>query len=424
MSYSDTTLETIQDTIKRQVSEWNQDKFWKTNGDFLTAMNKLAGELSKSVSGIGTDMDTIQEIAGLVGWYGPLQEHMTREDVEEVIVNSPSKPFLFQVGGKLYQSSYTVSAEWLEFMVRVLRQRRGLRSALPARYTGAMSNPPLRYTWVSAVFGVNGATLYLRKFRRYPLTLRDQMASENITWEVAQFLDAIVRARLNILVSGGSGAGKTTLLTTMGLSIPETERVVAVEDEHEIHLSDVLPNFVAFELNPEEVNTTMSDLLRHVGLKVAPDRVLVGEVRGREAFDLMQAMNTGVDGSMATIHANSPADALKKWADYVTMADISMPPDVIYSRIADVHPVVVQINRLPNGKRQVTGIAECLSAARNVFETAMIFERNKSGMVVRTSTPFSEALSSRFAEKGITFYKTYEEFVQAMKQQRSPQKVA
>ncbi len=124
------------------------------------------------------------------------------------------------------------------------------------------------------------------------------------------------------------------------------------------------------------------------------NRVLVGEVRGKEAFDLMQAMNTGVDGSMATIHANSPADALKKWADYVAM------------------PVT---RRFPSGKRRVTGIAECLSASKTVFETAILFDAGKDGQIFKTKTPPSSYLSERFARAGVIFHKTYDEFIQAMK---------
>lgn len=419
MVFTDTIIETARDTLSRIDVEFKKTGFWKANGDFDTAMRKVKTELSKALgASLGTDTEAdeaMQELLALIGWYGPLQECFVREDITVIMINSPTKPFLFENDeGKLFKSSYPVSSKWMEFTVSSLRRRRGLGGELPPRYTGALSNPPMRFTWVSRIFGVNGDSLYIRKFRRYPFTLKDQLKRGTITWELAQFLDGLVKSRVNILVSGGSGAGKTTILTTMGLSIPEKERVVAVEDEHEIHLSDVLPNFVAYELNPEEPGTTMSDLLRHVGLKVAPDRVLVGEVRGKEAFDLLQAMNTGVDGSMATIHANAPADALKKWADYVLMADVAMPQEVVYSRIADVHPVVVQINRLPDGRRMVTGVAECLSAARAVFETATLFEVNKKGEIVKTPTPPSSFLADRLVRAGVVFHGTQEEFIRAM----------
>ena len=140
-----------------------------------------------------------------------------------------------------------------------------------------------------------------------------------------------------------------------------------------------------------------TDLLRHVGLKVAPDRVIVGEVRGREAFDLLQAMNTGIDGSMSTIHANTPVDALKKWADYVMMSDNPPELKVICDRIADQRPLVVQIARLPDGRRMVTGISECVSNNGATFEVPSLFQLDAGGTLVRTHTPMSVKLAERLA---------------------------
>jgi pilus assembly protein CpaF len=303
---------------------------------------------------------------------------------------------LVEKAGKMLRLNFTLTAEWIRFVVTRFRQHRGFTVALPTHHTGTLTTPPLRYTYVSPVFSVAGDTLYIRKYRRYPLSFEDQIRSGTMTRELSQFLIGLIKGRANVLVSGGSGAGKTTLMTTLGLAIPHNERVIAVEDEHELHLQHIHPNFTAFELNPDFRETTMSDLLRHVGLKVAPHRVIVGEVRGKEAFDLMQAMNTGIDGSMATIHANTAGDALKKWADYVTMADTGMPQAVIYSRIADVKPVVIQINRQPNGSRLISGVVECLSTSKTTFETATLFTLD-NGKPVRTRTPYSNALAERLA---------------------------
>lgn len=395
--YSDAVLEAARESLGNfEIGQGD---------DYAATMRKLATVLSKSLGAttLGPNGE-VGELLSAVGWYGPLHGLLSDDEVTNIMINSPSHPVLVERGGKLLRLPLTLPAEWIRFAVARFRQRRGLGEELPGRYTGALSRPPLRYTYVSSKFGVAGDSLYIRKFRRYPLTFEDQIKSSTMTPELARFLDGVVRARVNILVSGGSGAGKTTLLTTMGLSIPKKERVIAVEDEHEVHLTDIHPNFIAYELNPEEEGTTMSDLLRHVGLKVAPDRVIVGEVRGKEAFDLMQAMNTGVDGSMATIHANSAADALKKWADYVSMADTPLPPEVIYNRIAGVHPVVVQITRLPSGRRVVSGIVECLSAAKTTFETAALFGLDGE-RPVRTRTPLSPFLADRFAAAGVTLKK-------------------
>lgn len=394
-------LEITRQILARLNAQLARDNYWQKNGDFQPVMRRLIAEMTRELGpALGAEANavyqSVQDLVAELGWYGPLQEAMSGEDVTVIIINSPERPFLFEQNGKVRKAPWAVSSEWLKFIVAAFRRRRGLGAALPARYTGAVARPPMRYTWVSGAFAVNGDTLYIRKFRRYPLTLKDQVEAGVLTREAAEFLDMAVKAKVNLIVSGGSGAGKTTLTTTLCLSIPRNERVVTVEDEHEIYLEESLDNFVAYELNPEEPGTTLSDLLRHVGLKVAPDRVIVGEVRGQEAFDLLQAMNTGVDGSMATIHANSPADGLTKWADYVMMSGNPPPLDVIYSRIAAQRPLVVQIARLPDGRRMVTGIAECVSAHKTTFETQALFQL-ENGALARTRTPFSRDLADRLA---------------------------
>lgn len=394
-------LDVTRQILARLNTQLARDNYWQKNGDFQPVMRRLIAEMTRELGpALGSEANavfqTAQELVSELGWYGPLQEAMSSEDVTVIIINSPERHFLFEQNGTVRKAPWSVSSEWLRFIVAAFRRRRGLGATLPARYTGAVARPPMRYTWVSGAFAVNGDTLYIRKFRRYPLSLKDQVDSGVLTREAAEFLDMAVKARVNMLVSGGSGAGKTTLTTTLCLSIPRNERVVTVEDEHEIYLEESLDNFVAYELNPEEAETSLSDLLRHVGLKVAPDRVIVGEVRGKEAFDLLQAMNTGVEGSMATIHANSPADGLIKWADYVMMSSNPPPLDVIYSRIAAQRPLVVQIARLPDGKRMVTGIAECVSANKTIFETQALF-RLENEALVRTRTPYSNELAARLA---------------------------
>lgn len=396
-------LDTTRQIVGRLNAQLNREDYWRTNGEFQPVFRRLIAEMTRELGpALGAEAnaihESVQELVAELGWYGPLQEAMSSEDVTVIIVNSPDAPFLFEQAGKVRKAPWAVSSDWLKFIVSAFRRRRGLSTAaLPARYTGAVARPPMRYTWVSSAFAVNGDTLYIRKFRRYPLTLKDQIEAGVLSREAAEFLDMAVKAKVNLLVSGGSGAGKTTLTTTLCLSIPPSERVVTVEDEHEIYMEESLPNFVAYEINPEQPETTLSDLLRHVGLKVAPDRVIVGEVRGQEAFDLLQAMNTGVDGSMATIHANSPADALTKWADYVTMGDNPPPLDVIYNRIAGQRPVVVQIARLPDGRRLVTGIAECISAHKTTFETQQLFLLDEEERLARTRAPYSQELAGRLA---------------------------
>jgi pilus assembly protein CpaF len=396
--------ETARKIVGRVDEELTRADYWRTDGKFQPVMRRLVTEMTRELGpelgggDANTVYQTVYDLVARLGWYGPLHMAMTSENVADIRINSPSRPFIFICDDKpnKQKSPWPVSSEWMRFVVGSFRRRRGLTSPLPSRYTGAIADPPLRFSWVSSALSVGGDTLYIRKFRRYPLTLRDQVESGVLNREAADFLNMAVKAKVNLLISGASGAGKTTLATTLCLSIPKTERVVTVEDEHEIYLEETLDDYMALELTSEEPETTMSELLRNVGLKVAPDRVIVGEVRGKEAADLMQAMNMGVDGSMATIHANSPAEALVKWADYVMMSDNPPPLEVIYNRIAAQRPLVVQIGRLPSGKRIVTGISECLSANKTTFETQLLFQA-ENGQISRTRTPYSDYLSRRLA---------------------------
>ena len=392
--------------ILQQIQQKPEFKQQEANYELTMRMLRTAFSKLPDYGGWRLDMsdDTdFESLLSQLNWYGPLTGLLKTPGLNAIMINAPDKKVLVDQGGKTKATNIVMSTDWIRFVVRSLRQARGLSINVPDRYTGALTDPPIRYTYVSSRLGVSGDSMYIRVLPRNPMTWQDLINSGMMDKQIALFLQALIKIRVNILVSGGSGAGKTTLITTMGTSIPRSERVIAVEDEHEIHLNEVLPNFTAYELNPEIPNITMSDLLRHVGLKVAPDRVFVGEIRGKEAFDLIQAMNTGVDGSMATIHANSPEDALKKWADYVAMSDVPMQPEVVYSRIADNKPVVVQVTRLSSGQRVVSGIAECRAASKAIFETGKLYGMDgEDGVAVRTKTPFSDYLAKRMAAQKIS----------------------
>ena len=372
--------------------------------DYDATMRSIRTTLTKLPTYGGWKPGNDEELEGLLsmaGWYGPLTTLLAGgNQINAIMVNAPDKKVLVERAGSKKETNIVLSTDWIRFIVRMFRHARGLSLSVPDRYTGSLTYPPIRYTYVSSRLGVSGDSMYIRVLPRNPMKWQDLIDSKMLTPNVALFLQALIKIRVNILVSGGSGAGKTTLLTTMGTSIAPGERVIAIEDEHEVHLNEVLVNFTAYELNPEIPGVTMSDLLRNVGLKVAPERVIVGEIRGKEALDLMQAMNTGVDGSMATIHANSPVDALKKLADYIAMSDIPMPPEVIYSRVSDARLVVVQVTRLTNGQRIVSGIAECRGASKTIFETGLLFDF-KNGETTRTTTPYSDYMADRLARYDI-----------------------
>jgi pilus assembly protein CpaF len=205
----------------------------------------------------------------------------------------------------------------------------------------------------------NGPLITIRKFLGGAYSMDDLIAFGSITQAAADFLEAAVLARLNILVSGGTGSGKTTLLNAMSAAIPESERIVTIEDPAELKLQQ--KHVVSLEVRPANIEgkneVTQRDLVRN-SLRMRPDRILVGEVRGSEAFDMMQAMNTGHEGSLTTVHANTPRDALSRIENMVLMAGFELPMSAIREQVASALDLIIQISRQPDGSRKITSITE------------------------------------------------------------------
>ena len=206
---------------------------------------------------------------------------------------------------------------------------------------------------------LNGGTISIRKFPRHSLTLDAMVRQRNLSPEIAVVLQIAARSRLNILISGGTGSGKTTLLNAVSRYIESTERIITVEDAVELQLQQ--PHVVQMETRPPNIegagHVLQRDLVRNA-LRMRPDRIIVGEVRGPEAFDMLQAMNTGHDGSMTTVHANSPRDALYRVENMVMMANLSVPLKAIRMQLASAVNLIVHIERMRDGVRRVQNIAE------------------------------------------------------------------
>jgi pilus assembly protein CpaF len=213
----------------------------------------------------------------------------------------------------------------------------------------AVLNPP----------ALNGPLVSIRRFGVRPLTVDDLLTNESLTKEMLDCLSACVKGRLNILVSGGTGSGKTTILNALSRYIPSTERVVTIEDTAELELQQ--PHVAKMESQPADIDgkgqVTMRDLVRN-SLRMRPDRIIVGECRGGEAFEMLQAMSTGHEGSMTTVHAGTPREALSRVELVVALADIDIPAWAIRKLIASSINLVIQVSRLPGGKRKVTSITE------------------------------------------------------------------
>jgi len=228
---------------------------------------------------------------------------------------------------------------------------------------------------------LDGPALSIRRFGIDPLRMENLLANQSLTEEMAKVFDAMVRARLNILVSGGTGAGKTTLLNILSASVPNDERIVTIEDSAELILQQ--EHVVRLETRPANIEgkgtVTQRDLVRNA-LRMRPDRIILGEVRGGEALDMLQAMNTGHDGSISTIHANSPRDALSRLETMVLMAGFELPSKAIREQVSAALNVVIQVARLSDGGRKIIKVAEVTGMEGEVVVMQDIFLFEKQGL--------------------------------------------
>jgi pilus assembly protein CpaF len=228
---------------------------------------------------------------------------------------------------------------------------------------------------------LDGPALSIRRFGIDPLRMANLVANRSLTEEMAKAFDAMVRARLNILVSGGTGAGKTTLLNILSASIPDDERIVTIEDSAELILQQ--EHVVRLETRPSNIEgkgtVTQRDLVRNA-LRMRPDRIIVGEVRSGEALDMLQAMNTGHDGSISTIHANSPRDALSRLETMVLMAGFELPSKAIREQITAALNIVIQVARLSDGTRKIVKVTEVNGMERDTVVMQDIFVYGKQGL--------------------------------------------
>jgi pilus assembly protein CpaF len=227
---------------------------------------------------------------------------------------------------------------------------------------------------------IDGPMMSIRRFTVESLSMKELVEFGSITEQAAQVIEAVVRGRLNVLISGGTGAGKTTLLNILSGFIPESERIVTIEDSAELQLQQ--PHVVRLETRPPNIEgkgeVNQRDLVRN-SLRMRPDRIVVGEVRGPEALDMLQAMNTGHDGSLTTIHANTPRDALSRVENMVSMTGISFPNKVMREQIASAIDVVVQVARHEDGRRRVVSIQEINGMEGDMITMSELFVFERTG---------------------------------------------
>ena len=330
--------------------------------------------LKSIIMSISEQEDLLEDICNDVLGYGPLEPLLARDDIADIMVNGSQRCYI-EVAGKVRLTNvrFRDDAHLMNVCQRIVSQV-GRRVDESSPICDARLPDGSRVNVIAPPLAIDGAALTFRKFKKDKLTLQQLVKYASISPEGAEVLRILGRVRANVLISGGTGSGKTTLLNCLTAFIEKDERVITCEDSAELQLQQ--PHVVRLETRPPnlegEGEITMRDLIKNC-LRMRPERIIVGEVRGPEAFDLLQAMNTGHDGSMGTLHANSPREALSRLESMITMGGYALPSRTIREMITSSIDVIVQAARLRDGSRRITHITEILGMEGDVIVTQDVF---------------------------------------------------
>jgi pilus assembly protein CpaF len=322
-------------------------------------------------------IEILDEIFGL----GPLEPLMKDPEVSDILVNTHDDVWI-EKGGKLYRTDirFKDDTHLMQVIDRIVSGV-GRRIDDSSPMVDARLPDNSRVNAIIPPLAVDGPHLSIRRFKRDVLSDEDLLSKDAFNRPMLEVLKGVVSGRLNILISGGTGAGKTTLLNVLSSHIPADERIVTVEDSAELQLRQ--PHVVRLETRPPNVEgrgeVTARALVVNC-LRMRPDRIIVGEVRGAEAVDMLQAMNTGHDGSLTTLHANTPRDALNRLATMVAMANLNLPEKAVRQQIANGIQVVLQVSRLPDGTRKLMSISEVVGTEGDVITMQEIFTFERQGL--------------------------------------------
>ncbi|MEE2644845.1 MAG: CpaF family protein [Myxococcota bacterium] len=319
----------------------------------------------------------LHEITGL----GPLEKILVDQDVSDILINGPDMIFVERAGRlERFDGRFRDNEHLVNIISRIVG-RVGRRVDEASPMVDARLEDGSRVNAIIPPLALDGAALSIRRFGTKSLSSADLVRFGALSEEMMRYLEFAVRSKCNIVISGGTGAGKTTLLNALSNYIPGSERIITLEDSAELRLQQ--SHVVRLESRPPNIEgrgaITIGDLMKNA-LRMRPDRIVVGEVRGGEALDMLQAMNTGHEGSMGTLHANTPSDALQRLMTMITMSGVSLESDALQQIISRSLHLIVQANRLPDGQRKITSITEILDLEEGGFQTNEVFTYKRHGI--------------------------------------------
>jgi pilus assembly protein CpaF len=323
----------------------------------------------------------VQDIQNEMLGLGPLEALLGDPSISDILVNSASQVYV-ERGGKLQLTDVKFSddAHLMKIIDKIV-SRVGRRIDESSPMVDARLPDGSRVNAIIPPVALDGPVVSIRRFAAVPLKMENLIANKSITPDIATLIQGLSRAKVNILISGGTGTGKTTMLNILSANIPSYERIVTIEDAAELQLQQ--PHVVRLETRPPNIEgkgeVTQRALVKNA-LRMRPDRIILGEVRGAEAVDMLQAMNTGHDGSLATIHANTPRDALSRLENMIGMAGLQLPPKAARQQIASALTAVIQIARLSDGKRKVISVSEITGMEGDIITMQEIFSFRQTGI--------------------------------------------
>jgi pilus assembly protein CpaF len=388
----------IQDELLRRVNKHKSSFEGLSDGEFRAKVREILvtilGEPLTAIPSGWTPHSLLTELLNDFLGLGPLEKLLADDTVTEIMVNRPDQIYVERQGRLELTTERFLNENQIRAVIQRIIQPLGRHVDEAVPYVDARLADGSRVHVIIPPLALNGPKLTIRKFFRNKLTTDDLLRLGSLSRQMAEFLELMVKFRANILISGGSGSGKTTLLNVLSNFIPDNQRIITIEDAAELHINK--NHVISLESRAASAEGTgavsIRELVRNT-LRMRPDRIVVGECRGGEALDMLQAMNTGHDGSLTTIHANTPRDALARLETLVLMAGVELPSRAIREQIASGINIVVQTSRLPDGSRKVTHITEVSGIGENaVFMTQEIFvfkqwETDAAGRIIGRYEP-------------------------------------